>query len=178
MGFPLFRRRAAVAAPVAVAAVVAPKGKPRIAASTALAALCCTLLIGFEGMRTQAYIPIPGDVPTACVGETKGIRMGMTFTKPQCEAMLLKRLVEDFAPAMERCVTRPMGDDVYAAFLSLSYNIGSAGFCRSSVVRLYNAGERRGACHAMLAFDKAGGRVVPGLQKRRRAEEALCLKGI
>ncbi|MEG9526144.1 MAG: lysozyme [Hyphomicrobiales bacterium] len=173
MGFSLFRRTAA-----APAAAVAVKGKSRLAAGTALAALCCSLLIGFEGMRTRAYIPIPGDVPTVCVGETKGIRMGMTFTKPQCEAMLLKRLTDDFAPALERCVTRPMGDDVYAAFLSLSYNIGSAGFCRSSVARLYNAGDRRGACHAILAFDKAGGRVVPGLVRRRQAEEALCLKGI
>ena len=170
----LFRRPVAV--PVAAAA--APKGKSRLVAGTSLAALVCSLLIGFEGMRTRAYVPIPGDVPTVCVGETKGIRMGMTFTKPQCEAMLLKQLVEDFAPALERCVTRPMGDDVYAAFLSLSYNIGSGGFCKSSVARLYTAGARRGACHAMLAFDKAGGRVVPGLVKRRQAEEALCLKGI
>ena len=171
MGFSLFRR--AAAAPVAAA----PKGKGRLVAGTALATLCCSTLIGFEGLRTEAYRDVIG-IPTVCVGETKGIRMGMTFTKPQCEALLLKRLVEDFAPAMERCVTRPMGDDVYAAFLSLSYNIGSGGFCKSSVARLYNAGDRRGACHAILAFDKAGGRVVPGLVKRRQAEEALCLKGI
>ena len=164
----LFRRPAAAPA----------KARGRLVAGSALAALCCSTLVGFEGMRTTAYIPIPGDVPTVCVGETKGIRMGMTFTKPQCEAMLLKRLSEDFAPALEGCITRPMGDDFYAAALSLSYNIGSAGFCRSSVARLYNAGDRRGACRAFLAFDKARGRVVAGLVRRREAEMALCLKGI
>ena len=173
----LFRRP--VTAPVAAAAIVRPKAKSRLAAGTALAALCCSLLVGFEGMRTSTYRDVLG-IPTVCAGETKGIRMGMTFTKPQCEAMLLTRLTEDFAPAMERCVTRPMGDDVYAAFLSLSYNIGSAGFCRSSVARLYNAGERRGACDALLHYDKGGSplHVIAGLAKRRQAERALCLKGI
>ncbi|WP_348644185.1 lysozyme [Methylobacterium sp. WL120] len=123
-------------------------------------------------------MPIPGDVPTVCVGETKGIRMGMTFTKPQCEAMLLKRLAEDFAPAVERCARQPMGDDLFAAHLSLAYNIGTGGYCKSSVVRLWNAGERRASCEAFMRFDKAGGRVVAGLVRRRQAERALCLKGV
>jgi lysozyme len=175
MGFPFFRRSAVAPVPV----IAAPKAKGRLAAGTALAALCCTVLVGFEGMRTTTYRDVLG-IPTVCVGETKGIRMGMTFTKTQCEAMLLKRLVEDFAPAMERCVSRPMGDDFYAAALSLSYNIGSGGFCKSSVARLYNAGERRASCEAFLLYDKGGKppRVIAGLAKRRQAERALCLKGI
>lgn len=143
----------------------------------ALAALCVALIGGFEGLRLNAYIPIPGDVPTVCYGETRGVRMGQAYTKPQCDAMLLKGLGE-FAEKMEACVTRPMGDDVYAAFLSLSYNIGSAGFCRSTVVRLYNAGDRRGACRAITMWDKAGGRQIPGLTRRRAEERDLCLKGI
>ncbi|SDA12829.1 lysozyme [Methylobacterium sp. UNC378MF] len=167
----IFRRSAAAVAKLP------PQAKGRLIAGTALAALCCTTITGFEGLRTSAYRDSIG-VPTICIGETKGVRMGMTVSKPQCEAMLLKRLTEDFAPAMERCVTRPMGDDTYAAFLSLSYNIGSGGFCKSSVVRLYNAGDRRAACHAILKFDRAGGRVVAGLVRRRKAEEALCLKGV
>lgn len=116
--------------------------------------------------------------PPACVGETKGIRMGMTFTKPQCEAMLLKRLAEDFAPAVERCARQPMGDDLYTAHLSLAYNIGTNAYCKSSVVRLWNAGERRASCNAFMMWDRAGGRVIAGLVRRREAERALCLKGV
>ncbi|WP_246692393.1 MULTISPECIES: glycoside hydrolase family protein [unclassified Methylobacterium] len=92
--------------------------------------------------------------------------------------MLVERLGNDFAPAIERCITRPMADDFYAAALSLSYNIGTSGLCKSSVVRLYNAGDRRAACNAFLLYDKAKGRVLAGLVKRRQAERALCLKGI
>ncbi|APT31938.1 lysozyme [Methylobacterium phyllosphaerae] len=172
MPFRLFAK----AAPAVAAAL--PKGaKSRLVAGSALAALACGTVTGFEGLRTTAYRDVVG-IPTACVGETKGIRMGMTFTKPQCEAMLLQRLSEDFAPAVERCARQPMGDDLYAAHLSLAYNIGVGAYCKSSVVRLWNAGERRASCNAFMMWDKAGGRVVAGLVKRREAERAMCLKGV
>lgn len=147
------------------------------AGAAGLAALAVATVGNFEGLRLKAYIPIPGDVPTVCYGETRGIRMGMSFTKAQCDAMLLKGL-DEFADRMEACVKRPMGDDVYVAFLSLSYNIGSGGFCKSSVVRLYNEGDRRGACRAIMMWNRAGGREVPGLTRRRALERDLCLKGV
>lgn len=172
MPFRLFAK----AAP-AVAAALPKSGKGRLVAGSALAALACTTITGFEGLRTAAYRDVVG-IPTVCVGETKGVRMGMTFTKPQCEAMLLQRLTEDFAPAVERCARQPMGDDLYAAHLSLAYNIGTGAYCKSSVVRLWNAGERRASCNAFMMWDKAGGRVIAGLVKRREAERALCLKGV
>lgn len=153
------------------------KVKPSLVAGTALAALCCTVITGFEGLRTKSYLDVVG-IPTVCVGETKGIRMGMSFTKAQCQEMLLKRLVEDFAPAVERCARQPMGDDLYAAHLSLAYNIGTGAYCKSSVVRLWNQGDRRASCNAFLMWNKAGGRVIAGLTKRREAERALCLKGV
>ncbi|MDH2313171.1 lysozyme [Methylobacterium brachiatum] len=167
----LFRR------PAAAVRALPAGAKGRLVAGSALAALACTTITGFEGMRTNAYRDSVG-IPTICVGETKHVRMGMTIQKPQCEAMLLKRLSEDFAPAMERCAKQPMGDDQYAANLSLIYNIGEGAYCKSTVVRRWNAGDRRGSCHAFLKFDRAGGRVLAGLVKRRKAEEALCLKGI
>lgn len=49
---------------------------------------------------------------------------------------MLARSLEKYALRLEACVTRPMADETYAAFLSLSYNIGSGGFCKSSVARL------------------------------------------
>ncbi|KQO78107.1 lysozyme [Methylobacterium sp. Leaf90] len=149
----------------------------RLKKGGAIAALCVALVGGFEGLRLKSYIPIPGDVPTVCYGETRGIRMGMTFTKPQCDAMLLKGL-DDFANGVERCAKQPMGDDQYAAHLSLAYNIGLGAYCKSTVVRRWNEGDRRGSCNAFLMWDKAGGRTVAGLVRRRQAERTLCLKGV
>lgn len=146
------------------------------AGAALLLAMATTTVGNFEGLRTTAYRDVIG-VPTACYGETRGIRMGMRFTKSQCDAMLLKRL-DEFGDKMEACITRPLGDDAYVAFLSLGYNIGSGALCRSSAVRLYNAGERRSACRAFMLYNKAGGRVLPALTRRRAAERDLCLKGI
>ncbi|UYW28244.1 lysozyme [Methylorubrum extorquens] len=193
----LFRRRPAAAAPVVrVAVPVAPraavapakgKGKApnRILAAilagtvgTGVAALAVNTTGPNEGLRTTAYADkLARNIPTVCYGETRGVRLGQSYSKAQCDAMLLKGLAE-FAEGMEACITRPMGDDVYVAFLDLSYNIGVGAFCKSSVARLYNAGERRASCRAILAWNKAGGRVVPGLVSRREREQALCLKGI
>lgn len=130
-----------------------------------------------EGLRLKAYIPIPGDVPTICYGETKGVRMGQTATKAECDAMLLARL-DEFAGKVENCVKQPMSDRTLVSFVGLAYNIGSGGFCGSTVVRRYNAGDRRGACDAMLMWNKAGGREVRGLTLRRQRERALCLAGL
>ncbi|MBI1689512.1 lysozyme [Methylorubrum sp. DB1722] len=169
--------RAVAPVPVAVTRTAAKPGS-RLKRSAAAAALCTSLVGGFEGLRTAAYPdPATGREPwTVCYGETAGVKRGDVYTVAQCKEMLAKSL-EGYALRMEACVTRPMADETYAAFLSLSYNIGSGGFCKSSVVRLWNAGETRAACDAMLKFNRAAGVVMPGLTRRRTQERALCLKG-
>lgn len=150
----------------------------RMKKNAALAAVCCTLVGGFEGLRTTAY-PDPatrGHPWTVCYGETKGVKPGDQHTVAECKAMLAASL-EEYALGVERCVTTPMTDGAYAAFVSLAYNIGTGAFCKSSVARLQNAGEPRAACDAMLKWNRAAGVVFPGLSRRRQAERALCLKG-
>ncbi|WP_373929255.1 lysozyme [Sphingomonas aerolata] len=62
--------------------------------------------------------------------------------------------------------------------MSLAYNIGTGGYCGSTVDRRFDAGQWRAACDAFLLWNKAGGRVVNGLDRRRRAERDLCLKDL
>ncbi|WP_375462974.1 lysozyme [uncultured Methylobacterium sp.] len=178
------RPTAAATAPIRPSIVAAaPAGRRKVSkrfiVGSAVATLGIATITQFEGVRTTAYRDSVG-IPTVCIGETKGVRMGQRFTLAECQAMLVERLGSDFAPAIERCITRPMGDDFYVAALSLSYNIGTGGLCKSSVVRHYNAGDRRAACNAFLLYDKGGKplRVLAGLVKRRQAERAMCLKGV
>lgn len=147
-------------------------------AFTAAGLIAVGLVGGFEGLRTKAYRDSVG-VPTVCFGETRGVKMGDTHTAAECKAMLGNALVE-FEAGMRRCLVNPdkIPDKTYVAFLSLSYNIGTGAFCKSTVVRRANAGELNGACNAILAFNKAGGRVLPGLDRRRKEERALCLEGV
>lgn len=144
------------------------------AGTVGLAALCVQFIGGHEGLRTRAYKDVV-NVSTICYGETRNVQMSDRYTKEQCDEMLLKRL-DEFGDKLEACIYRPMTQGQYAAFLSLSYNIGSGGFCKSSAAREFNAGNTRDACNALLRFNRAGGRVVAGLVKRREAERKLCLK--
>lgn len=143
------------------------------------AVLSVSLISSAEGLRLNAYPdPATGREPwTVCYGETAGVKRGDRHTIAECKAMLAASL-EGYATKLEACITRPMPDTTYAAFLSLSYNIGSSGFCRSSVARLWNAGQGRAACDAMMKFNRAAGVVFPGLTRRRAEERALCLKDL
>ena len=69
----------------------------------------------------------------------------------------------------------PLHQHEYDAFLSLAYNIGPGAFCGSTLVRKLNAEDYAGACAEILRWDKAGGKTVAGLTKRRQAEYRQCM---
>jgi lysozyme len=127
----------------------------------------------WEGTRLDPYKDMVG-LWTVCTGETR-VTM-RRYTPAECAAMLRRALESDFAPAILATVPglkeRPYQ---FAAAISLSYNIGSAAFARSTVARRFNEGDWHGGCEAILMWNRAGGRFVPGLANRRRDERKLCL---
>jgi lysozyme len=127
-----------------------------------------------EGVRPVAYRD-PVGIPTVCMGETKGVRLGDTYTRAECIEMAGTR-VEEFGRGVDACVTKPLPDTRKAALVSFAYNIGVHGFCKSLVVRKINAGDIVGGCRALLQYTKAKGVELAGLVKRRWAEYQLCLK--
>lgn len=142
-----------------------------------LAMMACTFVGQREGLRLFAYQDVVG-VWTACYGETKGIRKGMTFTKAECDQQLLTRL-DQFGNEIEKCVPvladeKTISAPRYLAHLSLAYNIGSHAYCGSSVARLTNAGQYLKACDSFIKWNKAGGVVFKGLTVRRNQEADLC----
>ncbi len=125
----------------------------------------------------SAYADIVG-VWTICDGDTKGVRPGMRETDAGCRDRLQRQLIAHAAPVL-KCVPGLKGrDNQLVASVSLAYNIGTSGFCRSTVARRFNAGNWRGGCDAMLMWNKAGGREVRGLTLRRQRERALCMRGL
>ena len=154
-------------------------GKRRAAVGSGVVgavAIAAVLAGSFEGERHRVYRDIVG-VPTYCIGETKNPNWNKVYTHEECVTIFEGRLTE-FAEGVQKCVKMPLSDTRLAAFTSLSYNIGIAGFCRSSVVRLQNSGHEREACDAMRAWNHAGGKVVYGLTRRREAERKLCLEDV
>jgi lysozyme len=148
------------------------------ATGAAVMAAAIVLVTQWEGIKTKPYRDVV-DVLTVCIGQTAGDGVDLTrsYTVPECKAMLAKSLVK-YDDGMKACLKRPITDNMHVAFLSTTYNIGIDGFCGSSMARRANAGDFKGACDALLMWNKAGGRVIKGLDNRRRAEREVCLKGL
>jgi lysozyme len=139
-------------------------------------ALCVSLVAGFEGLYTHAYRDMVG-VPTVCYGETEGVKMTDSYTPKECADMLAAKLPRYWSE-IEGAIKVPLTDNERAAYTSFSYNVGTAGFRRSTALKRLNAGDHKGACHALMAWNRAGGREVRGLTIRRAKERDLCLKGL
>lgn len=147
---------------------------PRVVvASLSLSAAAFVGLVAYEGYSDTAYADIVG-VETIGFGTTEGVKPGDTITPPAAVARALQDIAK-YEGALKRCVKVPLHQYEYDAALQLSYNIGPTAFCNSTVVRRFNAGDYAGGCDAFLMWDKAGGKVVRGLTKRREAERRLCL---
>lgn len=133
----------------------------------------------FEGFEAKAY-KCPAGVWTIGYGTTASAGVGitpkdgMTITKSDAEAYLQAAL-DKFADQIAPSITAPANSNEFGAFVSLAYNIGPGAFKKSSALRLFNAGDKEGAAKAILMWNKAGGKVLKGLTRRREAERKLFL---
>jgi lysozyme len=125
----------------------------------------------FEGLRLTAYL-CPAKVWTIGYGSTgPHVKPGMVISEADAEALLcadLSRFEQAVAKATP-AATQPQFD----AMVCLAFNIGIGGFLKSSVLRWHKTGEHRRAAEAFGLWNKAGGRVLPGLMRRRVAEAEL-----
>ena len=140
-------------------------------------ALSAAALVGLalhEGYSDRAIIPVPGDVPTIGFRTTVGVKMGDRITAPQALARKLAD-VQKFEGALKQCVTVPLHQYEYDAYISLSYNIGSRAFCNSTLVRVLNQGQYEEACRQILRWDRFKGEPLRGLTIRRQAEYKQCM---
>lgn len=153
----------------------APKGKLVGVVGVSAAAILTATVAMWEGKSNDPYRDIVG-VWTVCHGET---RVPMRrYTDAECTSMLQDGLVDFAKPVLARNPELRDKPHALAAAVSLSYNIGSHAYSRSTVARRFSEGRFREGCDAMLAWNRAGGRVVQGLVNRRRFERELCLKDV
>ena len=143
-------------------------------AGLSLTAAGLVSLANFEGFRSEAYVPVPGDVPTIGFGSTEGVKLGDTISVPDALNRLEKD-VRDAEDAVRSCVTVPLMPYEFDAYVSLAYNIGGKAFCDSTLVRKLNAGDCRGACEEIKRWHFAGGKSLKGRVDRRAAEYKRCI---
>jgi lysozyme len=130
------------------------------------------LIKSFEGLRLKAYRCSAG-VLTIGYGHTSGVTEGQEIDEAEAERLLREDIAE-FEAGVLRVATDPTPNQ-FSAMVSLAFNIGLAAFGRSTVLRKHNAGDHADAAEAFMLWNKAGGRVLQGLIRRRAAERALYL---
>jgi lysozyme len=137
---------------------------------------CRALVRQFEGCRLQAYLDSAG-VPTIGVGHTRGVKMGDRCSQAQADLWLTQDL-EDAGAAVASLVKVPLTQGQFDALTSFVFNFGAKKFGTSTLLRLLNKGDYKGAAGQFKLWIHADNKVEPGLVKRRAAEEQLFLNDV
>lgn len=134
------------------------------------------LIKSFESLKLKAYPdPATGGKPwTIGWGHTKGVKPGDQITQVQAETFLAEDL-SVFEAAVSTAIKRPMTQNQFDAMVSLAFNIGGANFASSTLVKKFNAGDVSGSADEFLRWNRANGKVMNGLTRRRTAERELFL---
>ena len=127
----------------------------------------------FEGFRANAYRD-PVGIWTIGYGTIRGVKPGDVITRAEAERRLRHELVE-YERAVERATGGNATQPQFDALVSFAYNVGVRGMAGSTVIKRHNAGDHQAAARAFGLWNKAGGKVWPGLTRRRAAEAALYL---
>ncbi len=126
----------------------------------------------FEGLRLEAYRDCAG-VWTVGYGHTGvGVAEGLTVTDGEAEVLLLSDL-EDAVACVNRKVMVAISQSQFDAMVDFCFNAGRGNFLQSTLLRKVNAGDFEGAAAQFGLWVHAGGVVVPGLVRRRKAEAAM-----
>lgn len=131
------------------------------------------LIKQFEGCRLEAYRCAAG-VPTIGYGHTAGVTMGMKITQAQAEAYL-REDVRAFETAVNNVLGCGVTQNQFDALVSFAYNLGAGALRNSTLLKRLNAGDVKGAADEFPKWNKAAGKVLEGLTRRRMMERQLFL---
>lgn len=134
------------------------------------------LITDFEGFRSTAYPDVAG-IWTIGYGFTKGVRQGDKMTRAQADRRLRDELIEYERGVSQACRIQP-NQNQFDALVCFAFNVGVAGMSKSSVIKAHNREDYQAAARAFGLWNKAGGKVWPGLTRRRAAESALYLEPV
>ena len=97
------------------------------------------------------------------------------WSKEEIDALLVKDVVR-FERAVQRYITVPLRQCEFDGAISATYNLGTGWLQRSPFRQALNRGDKEMAIQSLLKYNKAGGKVLKGLDKRRKDEAALFRK--
>ena len=147
---------------------------------------CVKLVQEFEGCAKKqpngsyAAYPDPasgGDPWTIGWGTTgPDVKKGVVWTQRQCDDRFSAHL-DEFADKVSKILgATPTKQNQFDAMVSFAYNLGPGNLSSSTLLKKHKAGDFKGAAAEFAKWNKAAGKVLPGLTRRRAAEAALYLR--
>lgn len=131
------------------------------------------LIKSFEGCKLKAYQDSVG-VWTIGYGRTTNVHKGDVITQQQADDYLLIEYKE-FESKVKKLVKVPLTDNQLGALVCFAYNVGVGALSKSTLLKKLNVGDYKGAAEQFLVWNKAGGKILNGLVRRRQAEKDLFL---
>ena len=133
-----------------------------------------SLIKKFEGCELEAY-KCAANVWTIGYGSTDGVKEGMEISQERAEMLLLED-VEVFEESVNKLVEVPLEQNQFDALVSWTFNLGSTNLKNSTLLKVLNDKDYEGVPAQIKRWNKAGGKVLQGLIRRREAE-ALLFEG-
>ena len=132
------------------------------------------LVKSFEGLELKAYKDSVGVLTVGWGSTGSHVTAGMTITKEQAE-QLLKKDLERFEEGVSDLVKVPLNQNQFDSLVSFSFNLGLSNLKSSTLLKKLNASDYIGASKEFERWNRAGGKVLNGLTRRRIAERDLFL---
>lgn len=133
----------------------------------------------YENCSLTAYPdPATGKAPwTIGWGDTgPDVKPGLVITQTQADERFKNRLAREFEPGVRSALQgRSVTQHEFDALVSFAYNVGVASLKSSTLLRMLHAGDKRAAAQQFLRWDRADGKRMLGLYRRRVSERALFL---
>jgi lysozyme len=129
------------------------------------------LIQHFEGIRLQAY-QCPAGVWTIGFGHTAGVKAGDTIDSDTADRLFrsdVAQVEKQVSAVLKHSVTQSQFD----ALVCFTFNIGIVALTKSTLLRRLNEGDALSASDEFLKWNKADGKAVVGLTRRRFAERKL-----
>jgi lysozyme len=132
------------------------------------------LIKSFEGLSLTAY-RCSAQVLTIGYGHTgPDVQPDSVIDEPTAEAYLRKDL-ETAETCVNACVAVPVTQGQFDALCSFAFNLGCKALRKSTLLKCLNAGDDEGAANEFPKWNRASGKVLQGLARRREAEKELFL---
>ena len=129
------------------------------------------LIKKFEGCELTAYKCAAG-VWTIGYGHIKDVYEGQTITQSEAESMLQHEM-EEYEGYINSSVTVPLTQNQFDALVSWVFNLGAGNLRASTLLKVVNLSDMECVPAQIKIWNKAGGKVLDGLIRRREAEALL-----